>query len=128
MADQQEDFVSLILQHEGLLPGQTPFRITSPAMRKWKTVHGYPIAKGVAPKGRENFLFLQNPMDVFPAVRKQFKNYLTKPGRYGLKGAPTVMQAISIFDQTGAQGKANFLRSRGIDPNAMLADVFQEAS
>lgn len=127
--DKQDDFVSLILQHEGLLPGQTPFRVTSPAMRKWNTIHGFPINRSMrAPKGRENFLFLQNPGDVYPAVRQQFMNYMRRPSRYGLPANPTVMQAINVFDQTGARGKAKYLRSRGIDPNVALAQLFQEAA
>lgn len=126
---QREDFVNLILQHEGLVPGQTPFRITSQTMRNWKTIHGYKIARGGrAPMGRENFLFLENPLEVFPAVRKQFQNYARVPERYGLPSNPTVQQAVNVFDQSGAKGKLQFLRQRGIDPNAPLASLFQEAT
>ncbi len=30
---------------EGLVPGQTPLRITNPEMRNWKTIQGVPVDK-----------------------------------------------------------------------------------
>jgi len=40
-----EDFVSLILKHENLLPRQTPFRITNEDMKNWDTIYGFEIDK-----------------------------------------------------------------------------------
>ena len=120
--------MAAILQHEGLAQGQTPFRITNPAMAKWSTVHGYKTSRAPKPRGRENFLFLQNPMEVFPAVQRQFENYYRYPERYDLRMRPTVAQAVKVFDQSGSQGKLEYLRQRGIDPEAELASIFEEAS
>src|SRR3990167_5487441 len=117
MPQTEEDFVSLILQHEGLVSGQTPFRITNQAMAKWNTIHGFPIAKTKKPVGRENFFFLQDPRNVVPAVRRQLQNYVKNPKRYGLPKNPTVGQALGVFDQSGLKGKLAFLKQRCIDPN-----------
>ena len=97
-------------------------------MRNWKSIHGYKVARNrMIPKDRQNFIFLDNPLDVGPAVHKQFMNYKTNPSRYGLPTNPTVAQALGVFDQTGVKGKLSFLRSNGINPDAPLAALFQEA-
>jgi hypothetical protein len=120
-----ENFLQGVIQHEGLEPYQTPFRITSEAMRNWKTIHGYKINKEIVPsKGRENFIYLLNQEDLFPAVRQQFMNYATNPKKYGLPQNPTVEQAVKVFDQTGAQGKLNFLKKMGIDSTVLLEELF----
>lgn len=102
--------VNLIIKHEGLLPKQTPFRITNPEMKKWTTIHGFKIDNTTPkPKGRENFIFLANAEDVPKAIKKQLMNYANKPSRYGLNHEPSLKEALSIFDQTGVQGKLKFL-------------------
>ena len=121
------DFIDLTIQHEGLEPLQTPFKITSEEMRNWKTIHGFKINKEAKPsKGRENFIYLENQEDLKPAVKQQFINYSTKPEKYGLKNNPTVTDAIRIFDQTGAEGKLKFLQQKGIDTNMLLNDLLGE--
>lgn len=100
-----------VLRHEGLLPKQTPFRITNPAMRKWKTIHGFPIDHNPnAPANRKNFIYLQRAEDVFPAVKKQFERYRDNPARYGLPSNPTLGDALGVFDQSGVAGKKAFLQ------------------
>jgi len=108
-----DEFVNAILQHEGLLPGQTPFRYTNQTMRRWNTIHGFPIDKiSPRPSNRNNFIFLKNKEDVPKAVKKQFENYIHFPQRYGWQQEPTIQQSISKFDQTGASGKMNFLKKK----------------
>jgi len=120
-----DTFVSSVIDHEGLLPGQTPFRTDNPVMKTWNTIHGYKISKKQRPIGRENFIFLENPKEVSPAVRQQFVNYTLNPARFGLPQNPTIGAAISKFDQTGARGKLDFLRKRGFDPAQPLSSLFQ---
>ena len=121
----KEILIPLIIRHEGLEPFQTPFRITFPEMRQWNTIHGYPINKEIVPsKGRENFIYLQNQEDLIPAVIKQFENYMNKPKNYGLPDKPTLEEAIRIFDQTGANGKLDFLKTQGIDTSLSLEEIF----
>lgn len=99
-----------IISHEGLLPKQTPFRITNPIMRKWKHILGFPIEHPKkVPAGRKNFIFLKNPQDVFPAVKKLFVDYATHPGKYGLGANPTLRDAIEVFDQTNSEHKIQHL-------------------
>lgn len=120
-----DNFLEGIVQHEGLEPFQTPFRITSDEMRNWNTIHGYKVNKEIVPsKGRENFIYLQNQEDLIPALKQQFINYSTNPKKYGLPKDPTVEQAVYKFDQTGAQGKLNFLKKLGIDPSMLLKELF----
>lgn len=128
MAENLEDFVAAILQHEGLKPGQTPFRVTNPKMRQWNTIHGYAIDKTASVPGRENFLFLKNPADVQPAVTAQLRRYATQPSRYGLQANPTVRQALGVFDQSGLKGKLNYLTQRGYNVDAPLLNLFPEDS
>jgi len=102
--------LNLILKHEGLIEGQTPFRITNPEMKKWDRIHGFKIDKiAEKPMGRENFLFLQNPADVSKAVKKQFENYANNPTRYGLKPNVSLKDALAKFDQSGVRGKISYL-------------------
>ena len=106
-------FISEILTHEGLIQGQTPFRYTSPKMREWNTIHGFPIDKtSPIPHNRRNFIFLQNPNDVPNAVKKQFENYSNYPSRYGWNHEPTIKESIEKFDQTGALNKIKFLQNK----------------
>ena len=105
-----DNILKLILKHEGLLPKQTPFRITNNTMRKWSTIHGFKIDKSaIIPANRKNFIFLQKASDVPKAVKKQFQNYATKPARYGLPTNVTLKDALLKFDQTGASGKMKYL-------------------
>jgi GNAT superfamily N-acetyltransferase len=123
------ELVAYIMKHEGLLPGQTPFRITNPAMRKWKTIHGFPVQTDMSsvPKDRQNFLWLKNPADVHHAIRQQFMNYSTRPTDYGLKEKPTLEAALKVFDQTGATGKMDYLKKKipAFDSKALLSSVFK---
>ena len=105
-----DTLVNKVLTHEGLLPKQTPFRITNPSMRKWNDIHGFAIDKGPKPKGRENFIFLKNPEDVAKAVKKQLLNYVNHPAQFKLPANPTIGQALRKFDQSGCKGKIQFLK------------------
>lgn len=122
-----DDFVEGIIKHEGLLPGQTPFRITSDKMARFNTILGFPVSDAKKPRGREDFFFLEDPTQVPAAVEKQFRRYLAFPERFGLPRNPTISQAVRVFDQTGAGGKLDFLRQLGFDDAAPLASLFEEA-
>lgn len=118
-------FTDLIIQHEGLVPFQTPFRITSDDMAKWVSMFDDTIGIQLdpnfkKPKDRQNFLFLKNKDDVFPAVQEQFRRFSERqPGI-------TVEDAVRIFDQTGADGKLNFLKQHGIKGDAKLETLIEE--
>lgn len=117
---QLADLANHIIQHEGLLPNQTPFRITDPTMSKWvsmfdstnKIMLNPNIKK---PKGRENFLYTMNPEDVHPAVMEQLRLYATRDPEI------TLEKAMRTFDQTGAKGKLKFLAQQGYDIKAPLS-------
>lgn len=116
---QLADLAQHIIQHEGLLPNQTPFRITDPTMNKWvsmfdstnKIMLNPNIKK---PKGRENFLYTMNPEDVHPAVMEQLRLYATRDPSI------TLEKAMKTFDQTGSKGKLKFLQAQGYDTKAPL--------
>jgi hypothetical protein len=120
----QNMFINAIIQHEGLEPYQTPFRITSPEMRKWKTIHGFEIDWEKNKKGRKNFIYLKRQEDLIPAIKQQFINYMTTPEKYKLPKNVTIADAIKKFDQTGAEDKLKFLESKGINKNWYLSDIF----
>lgn len=121
----EEHVLDLIIQHEGLEPYQTPFRITRPQMREWSTIHGFPVDRERVPsKGRENFLYLRNQEDLLPAVRQQFINYMKNPKKYGLKKTPTLEDAVKVFDQTGAEGKLKYLFKGGVSAESPLTEYF----
>jgi len=120
--------VDLIIQHEGLIKGQTPFRISHPIMREWNNIHGFEIDKNIVkPKNRENFIFLKNPNDVKPAIKKQLIKYVNNPSRYQLPNNPTIKDALTKFDQTGAKGKMEFIAQKlpSINFNIPLASIIQ---
>lgn len=124
MADKKK-FTSLIMQHEGLEPGQTPFRITDKSMKNWTSMFDDTIKTRLNPKakkspGRENFLYTQKPEDVEPAVREQFRRYDKR------KKGISVEDAVRTFDQTGADGKLDYLKKNGIDPKSRLADHLKD--
>jgi hypothetical protein len=119
--------VKTIMQHEGLIPKQTPFRITNPTMRNWNKIHGFPIDKTYPkPKGRENFIFLANANDVPKAIKKQLQNYVNNPSRYGLSSSPSLKDALKVFDQSGVKGKLNYMQKTlpELDVNKPLSDFF----
>ena len=130
MCNQIEKFdidtlVKYVLIQEGLLPFQTPFRITSPAMANWNTILGFPISHDPKPDGRTNFIFLKNQDDVAKAVKQQFINYSENPIKYGLPENPTVGNAINIFDQSGTRNKIKYLEEKIPDFNKdeLLKDI-----
>jgi hypothetical protein len=122
------DIVDLILKHENLAEGQTPFRITSPEMAKWNTVLGYKVSKKEKPKGRENFIFLDDPSQVKAAVKEQLKRYYQIPVKYKLPSEPTIEQAVRVFDQSGAKGKLKLLQDAGIDTKQPLRSHFEQTA
>jgi len=117
--------IKYIIIHEGLVPFQTPFRITNPVMREWNTILGFKIKKDNIPEDRNNFIFLVNQDDVLKAVKQQFLNYNNNPSKYGLPNNPTIENAIRLFDQSGANGKIIFLESNipTFDPSIHLNDI-----
>ena len=122
-----DGLVKAIIQHEGLLPKQTPFRITSPEMKKWTSIHGFKIDRtSPKPKGRENFIFLVNAADVSKAIKKQLSNYATNPSRYGLGDTPSIKDALKVFDQTGVSSKIAFLNKElpDLDIEESLESLF----
>ena len=122
-----DTFVKLILAHENLIEGQTPFRYTSKAMRKWNTIHGYEIDNtSNKPYDRRNFIFLKNPQDVPKAVKKQLSNYAFFPARYNLGENPTIEDAIKKFDQENPERKIKYLKEKipEINLNISLSTLF----
>ena len=120
-------FIDGLIKHEGLEPGQTPFRITSDEMRTWSTIHGLPIDwEKVPSKGRENFIYLKDANQVPIAVDTQFYKYYTNPKAYKLPKNPTIENAIRKFDQTGADGKIKYLKKLGIDVSLPLGDFYAQ--
>lgn len=122
-----KNFIDLIMQHEDLEPGQTPFRITSPKMAEWTSMFDDSIKLKLNPKakkskGRENFLYTENPEDVKSGVEEQFRRYRQRNPEI------TVEDAIKIFDQTGAKGKLKFLKDNGIDTQKKLLEYVLNSS
>jgi hypothetical protein len=122
-----DEIVNAIIQHEGLMPKQTPFRITNPSMKNWTTIHGFKIDRTTPkPKGRENFIYLVNASDVPKAIKKQLARYANNPARYNLSAKPSLKEALQVFDQTGVRGKLNFLQERfpSLNVNQTLSSLF----
>lgn len=121
-----DTIIAHILEHENLLPKQTPFRITNPKMREWNHIYGFDIDRNTAnvPPNRRNFIFLKNPEDVQKAVRILFNKYKSVPRKYKLPANPSLKDAIKKFDQTGATGKIEELKRKmpGINMDAPLSD------
>ena len=118
----------LIIEHERLLPKQTPFRITNPIMRQWNTIHGFPIDKTTpVPRNRRNFFFLQNPNDVPKAIEQQFRNYADRPSKYQLPNIPTLEDAIRKFDQENPDDKMEYIKTSlpNINFNQPLVNFFR---
>jgi hypothetical protein len=127
------DFTDIILKHENLEPKQTPFRITDPSMKKWVSMFDDTMKLKLDPKakkseGREEFLYLQNQEDLKPAVTEQFRRYYTNPRKYKLSKDVSVAEAVRKFDQTGADGKIEYLKQNGIDTSKPLREMFPEAA
>jgi len=108
------DLASLITRHEGLVKGQTPFRITDPSMAKWTSMFDDTLRspldpKAKKPKGREKFLFVpeEHEEDVPGMVQEQMRRYSARNPKWNLQ------QGIEKFDQTGAAGKLKFLGKEG---------------
>lgn len=110
---------------EGLIPGQTPMRITNDKMRSWKTIQGVPVDnKSPRPKDRGNFFFVE-PKRVKEVIKKQWQNYFQKPGRYGLSEESTIEDAVNTFDQENPQNKLKYLQQQGINPKEKIKDAKQ---
>jgi len=131
--EQQTDSISelteFVMKHEGLEAKQTPFRITNPDMSKWSSMFDDTIKLELDPnaqksKGRENFLYLKRQEDLLPAISEQFRRYAQNPSNYGLPDNPTIEDAVRKFDQTGADGKLEFLEQNGIDTQQPLENLF----
>lgn len=130
-AEQQKIEVKLpivvkhMVDHEGLVPHQTPFKITNPEMRKWTRIMGFPVNKHPkAPRDRRNFFYLKNHQDVIPAVTKLLESYANNPEKYNLPDNPTLRQAIRKFDQTNATHKIRYLKEQipDLDLDRPLSD------
>lgn len=116
------DFINAILQHEGLVPLQTPFRITDPKMANWVSMFDDTIRtqldpNAIKPKDRQNFLFLKNQADLIPAVAEQFRRYRERNPNW------RIIDAIRKFDQTGSKQKLNFLKEQGFNPEDPISSV-----
>lgn len=115
-------FIKKTIEHEGLEPNQTPFRITSEKMRNWTSMFDDTIKTKLNPKakkskGRENFLYVEKKEDVEPAVSEQFSRYEKR------KPDITVDEAVRTFDQTGAEGKLKYLEENGIKRKTKIKDL-----
>jgi len=105
-----DQIVNIMIKHEGLLPGETPFRITSPEMKKWNSFLGFAIDKTIPkPQDRQNFIYFKNPDDVPKAVKAQMLRYIQNPERYNLSANPTVKEVVHKFDQSGAANKIRYM-------------------
>lgn len=114
-----EDLLDITLETEGLLPGQTPLRITDEKMRKWSTIQGIPIdvnAKKIP--GRENFFYV-SPEKVNDVINRQWENYLKSPQKYGIK---TLEDAIRKFTPDRPYPKLKRLQERGYDVRRPISD------
>jgi len=124
MADELlKHFGRSIVEHEGLEPYQTPFRITKPSMAKWTSMFDDTMKFKLNPnakKGnlRQNFLYAVNQDDIQPAVIEQFRRYSERNPDI------SIADAIRIFDQTGAKGKIEYIKKQGISPKAKLSQLF----
>jgi len=120
------DIISVMLEHENVIPGQTPARITHPNMRSWKTYQGFPTMTDDSkkPRDRRNFIFLKNPGDVPAAVKKQLSRYVSMPSRFGLPNNPTLGEAMLVFDQQNPRPKMEYMKSKllTVDFSRPLAD------
>ena len=115
------DYLTKITQDtEGLLPGQTPIRITNDNMRNWKTIQGIPIAYPEnMPKDRKNFFWVSPGMEK-EVIKRQWKSYFKNPKRFGLNENSTIEDIIKIFDQTNPKNKLKALKDLGIDPKSKM--------
>lgn len=125
----QETLVSQVIQHEGLAPFQTPFRITHPSMNKWTSMFDDTIKlpldkKTPKPKGRENFLFVKKQEDVPKGINEWFKRRAVNPKKYGMSKDVTIAEAMAQFDQSGLAGKLLFLTKSGVDINTKLKEIY----
>lgn len=118
-----DQFIDLVKQHEGLLPTQTPFRITdrktdadgkiipkTGKMQNWismfdKTLRAPLNPNVVKPEGREEFLYVnEGDEGMVPLmIREQFRLYAERNPEM------TVGEAVNKFDQTGAENKLKFI-------------------
>jgi len=122
-----DEFIQLIINHEGVTGNQTPFRITNPDMKRWHTILGFPIYKGPVPFFRKNFIHLKNPSDVKKAVKQQFIEYHENPSAYNLPPNPTLKDAIKKFDQSGtANDKIAYIKKHlpAFNENSSLSSIF----
>ena len=107
-------------QTEGLLPGQTPIRITNENMRKWKTIQGIPIQYPEdMPKDRKNFFWVSPGMEK-EVIRRQWKSYFKNPKKFGLTDKSTIEDIVNVFDQTNPKNKLKLLKEQGIDLKSKL--------
>lgn len=113
--------VKLVLQHENLLPKQTPFRITNKEMGQWNHIYGFEVDKD-NPKTPQtkNFFYLKRSEDVVPAVKALFKKYVKK------YNDPTLEKAIRIFDHEHPDAKISFILKNmpSINMKAHLSTYF----
>jgi len=119
-----DHFANVIIQHEGLEPYQTPFKITDPKMAKWTSMFDDTMKFKLNPKAkkgakRQNFLYAVNQADIAPAIIEQFRRYSVRNPNI------TIANALKIFDQTGAKGKIEHMEKvGGIDTKSKLKDLF----
>ncbi len=107
-------------QTEGLLPGQTPLRITNENMRKWKTIQGIPVIYPEdMPKDRNNFFWVAPGMEK-EVIKRQWKSYFKNPAKFGLTDKSTLKDIIKVFDQTNPKNKIKLLERMNIDPESKL--------
>ena len=85
-------------------------------MKQWSTIHGFEIDH-LNPNYQErlknrvqNFIFLKNPNDVYPAVLAQINKYIANPSKYQLPKNPTIKDIIYKFDQSNPSGKIKYIQ------------------
>ncbi len=117
-----DELTDVTIKTEGLIPGQTPLRITNDTMRKWSTIQGISIDKKAdIPPDRRNFFFVE-PGQESEVIKRQYKNYFKNPTKYGLDKDATVEDAVKKFDQENPQNKLNLLKQKGIDIKKKLKE------
>lgn len=130
--DQKDIFDALTevtIDTEGLMPGQTPIRITNDTMRGWETIQGIPVQyPEVVPEDLKNF-FWTAPNQVPEVVKRQYQSY-TDPGKwrqFNLTEESTVEDMIRTFDQQNPEEKIKRMKEAGYDLSQKISELNMES-
>ena len=119
--------IDAVLQHEDLIPDQTPFRITkeNPGMAKWVSMFDKTMLSRLDPNypkpwKRRNFLFVPKGEGhrVPGMVQEQFRLYHSRNPKW------TLGQAIAKFDHSGPDDKNKYLARSGFYSTDPLSEYY----